>query len=187
MTVERDCIVDEDFFSWPLQERLLGDDNVLVWPSRNLVNKLCYQHGAIRCWPRPLALIRGRRAQIRALPSQIMVSPSRGYATHHINASPDRAFSYAFREGVRLATSNGRRVTRELAKRLSGEDYRRLLIWMSVGTDVENGLWAIYGARLGCKMANLGALDLQAVFDGGWLASFWEQEVAPQFRGDGIC
>ncbi len=186
ITVERDCVVDEDFFSSQLDERLLSDDSVLVWPARNIVNKLCYQHGAIRCWPRPLALSRSRRGQNRPVPNEITVPAPRGYATHHINASPDRAFGHAFREAVRLSTVNGRRVTRQHANRLATEDYRHLLVWMSVGADVENGLWAIYGARLGCKMASLGALNLRAASKSDWLASFWEDEVAPQFRGDSM-
>jgi hypothetical protein len=33
-------------------------------------------------------------------------------------------------------------------------NYDHLCIWQSVGADVDNGLWAIYGARLGIHMTN---------------------------------
>ncbi len=186
VTVEGECVLAEGFFSVKIDDGLLARDRILLWPARNTVNNLCYEYGAIRCWPRPLALSRSGEAPAGAATATVMMPP--GYATHRINASPGLAFSHGFCEGVRLSTLDGRRLARGHSTRLPGIDYRRLLVWMSVGADAPHGLWAIYGARLGCKMASLGALDLAAVFSGDWLATFWRHVVAPQFRGQGmIC
>lgn len=186
VTVEGDSVLDADFFAAEIDDGLLVQDCILIWPATNTVNNLCYEYGAIRCWPRPLALSRGGQAPAGPAPATVMMPT--GYATHRINASPGLAFSHGFCEGVRLSTLAGRRLVRGHSARLPAEDYRRLLIWMSVGADAPHGPWAIYGARLGCKMASLGALDLAAVSAGGWLDAFWRSEVAPQFRGPGmIC
>ena len=35
------------------------------------------------------------------------------------------------------------------------KNYERLITWCNIGADVENGLWACYGARLGAYDVNL--------------------------------
>jgi hypothetical protein len=65
-----------------------------------------------------------------------------------------------------------------------------LLVWCSVGRDVENGEWAIYGARLGAYMTNLTDWDFVHVRDFKWLNNFWKTEVAPKFESemaDSVC
>ena len=111
ITVEGDCVVDEEFFSARIDAGLPGEDRVLVWAIRNSVNNLCYEHGAMRCWPRPLALSGGGQAPGSEVPT--IVVAAHGYGTHRINASPESAFGHGFGEGVRLSTLNGRRVAEE--------------------------------------------------------------------------
>ena len=59
----------------------------------------------------------------------------------------------------------------------------------NIGTDVENGLWAIYGARLGCEMTVLTKWDTNLISDYDWFKNFFNNEVAPRFVGDNdmIC
>jgi hypothetical protein len=54
-------------------------------------------------------------------------------------------------------------------------------VWASVGADAENGLWAIYGTRLGCQMTNMTDWDYTNVRDFEYLNQFWEDEIADKF------
>ena len=62
---------------------------------------------------------------------------------------------------------------------------------MSVGDDSENGLWAIYGARQGCHMTNIGRedWDWRNVRDFDWLTEFYKSNVGPKFEdgNDQLC
>jgi hypothetical protein len=57
---------------------------------------------------------------------------------------------------------------------------------MNVGADVENGLWAMYGARLGCQMTNLTDWDYVNVRDFTYLNNLWKTEVETFVNNDNI-
>ena len=61
-----------------------------------------------------------------------------------------------------------------------------MLVWMSVGEDAPYGLWAIYGARLGCYMTNLDreGWDWRDVRDFEWHTKFFQETVMPQFADE---
>jgi hypothetical protein len=85
---------------------------------------------------------------------------------------------------------NGDVVDPSAIKRIHRENYRRLMVWMTVGEDTTNGLWAIYGARLGAYMTNVTRKewDWKNVRDFDWLTKYFEDELAPQFAdGDELC
>ena len=71
-------------------------------------------------------------------------------------------------------------------KNIHKDNYSRMLIWLSVGADSLNGLWAIYGARLGCYMTNLQRddWDWRDVRDFEWHTKFWNERIAPEFETD---
>jgi hypothetical protein len=78
-----------------------------------------------------------------------------------------------------------------LKEKVHNKNYKRLLTWMSVGDDCENGLWAIYGARLGCYMTNIdrSSWDWRNVRDFDWLTKYFEEHVLPGFadNSDELC
>jgi hypothetical protein len=55
-----------------------------------------------------------------------------------------------------------------------------LCIWQTVGADVDNGFWSIYGARLGTWMTMLQNWDYRLVQDFDELAKLWKE-----FENDG--
>ena len=71
------------------------------------------------------------------------------------NGSPYRHGEQVFREGVKMGLEGGDVVDPSKLKQIHRENYKRLLVWMTVGEDATNGLWAIYGARLGCMMTQM--------------------------------
>jgi hypothetical protein len=78
------------------------------------------------------------------------------WSTTYPNASPYSAWRAGFREGVKMCLDRGARPTlSDFESRTVSRNYDNLCIWQSVGQDVENGKWAIYGARLGTYLTLL--------------------------------
>jgi hypothetical protein len=100
----------------------------------------------------------------------------------HQTATPYQAFRAGFREGVKMSLNQGKRVP---ADKFSDEiwygNYNRLQTWCNIGADVENGWWAMYGARLGCSKAVLTDWDPNLIADYTWFSKFFKEEVAPNF------
>ena len=78
------------------------------------------------------------------------------YSTTYPNYTPFQAWRAGFREGVKMCLINGAKPTLEQFKDLvSQRNLNNLTIWHNVGMDVENGDWAIYGARVGTMLTML--------------------------------
>ena len=52
-----------------------------------------------------------------------------------------------------------------------------LIVWMNIGADVDNGTWAMLGARQGCEMTMCTNWDWVQVRDFKYLKSFWEENL----------
>lgn len=119
-------------------------NHVFSWSSFNVINNTSYGNGGVKCWP--VKLIKEMRTH--ELDSTIDFDLSNylelnAIGSHTvINGSARQAWRAGFRDGVKLS--------------LIENDWRtdnRLYNWLNVGADVEFGLWAIYGARLGRFLA----------------------------------
>ena len=75
-------------------------------------------------------------------------------------------------QGVKLEN------TKKFIHSVHKKNYHRLLAWLNVGSDVENGYWAMFGARQGCYMTNCTDWDYVNVRDFKWLNQFWEDQNA---------
>ena len=73
------------------------------------------------------------------------------YSTTVINSTKQQAFTAGYREGVKMCLDRGRPLARAIFKeKIWPVNLRILSTWMSVGADVENGKYAMMGARVGC-------------------------------------
>jgi hypothetical protein len=61
-------------------------------------------------------------------------------------------------------------------KKIWWQNYHRLLIWASVGADVENGIYSILGAREGAALTNCTDWDYSNVRDFDWLTNYWNEQ-----------
>ena len=60
--------------------------------------------------------------------------------------------------------------------KMHNRNYDHLSIWQTVGADVDNGFWSIYGARLGTWMTMLNkGWDYRQVQDFDILAELWKE------------
>jgi hypothetical protein len=99
------------------------------------------------------------------------------------NGSPRQAWRSGFREGVKMTLDQGLKIpVKDLKKEIYWKNMIRLLVWCSVGADVEHGLWCIYGARMGCHLTNLTDWDFVNVRDFEYLNDMWANEITPKFE-----
>ena len=199
ITVDADNIVLEDFFNIELDMDKIGANHVISFAAKNIVNGLVYGNGGIKMWPvevvnamrtHEAAPESDKAAQVDFCWNIQYVQMNNWYSWVYNNGSPLQAWRAGFREGVKMGLEGGDVVDPSKLKDIFRENYRRLMVWMTVGDDIENGLWAIYGARLGCHMTNIlrHEWDWKNVRDFDWLSDYFNNELAPQFEGtDQMC
>jgi len=191
ITVDADTIVKEEFFNATINEDLANDMlKTLSWSSSNHVNGLVYGNGSLKCWTKPFVLNMKTHEASLEPKNKIEFCFEDGYLQYNDiysetfpNASPRQAWRSGFREGVKMTLDQGiKNATKTMKQDMYWKNLIRLLVWCSVGADVENGLWSIYGARLGCYKTNLTDWDYVNVRDFEYLNNLWEEEVAPKFE-----
>ena len=200
ITIDADNIVDPAFLSVDVDMDAIGDMDVISWAGKNVINGLVYGNGGIKCWPKRVvygmkthenAPEGDKRAQVDFCWNINYVQMNNIYCDVMNNGSPLQAWRAGFREGVKMGLIDGDVVPKEQLKNVHKENYQRLLTWMTVGEDTDNGLWAIYGARLGCHMTNItrNEWDWRNVRDFRYLTNMFEQDIAPKFIGekDQLC
>src|SRR5210317_460924 len=200
ITVDGDNIVMDDFFEqqldFPDRDRDGNDisESIFSWNGKNLLNGLVYGNGGLKCWPRNYVL--DMKTHEEAEDDEGMefcwklnyIQLNDTFSEVHQTASPFQAFRAGFREGVKMSLDQGVRVRAdEFIQKIWWGNYNRLQTWCNIGSDVENGLWAIYGARLGCEMTVLSDWDTNLISDYEWFHEFFYNDILPRFPGDTVC
>jgi hypothetical protein len=159
-------------------------NSVISWPSRNIINGLVYGNGGIKCWNRDTILTmqtheaadsKNPRAQIDFCWDINYIPLDTTFTDICNNLTPHQAWRAGFREGVKMSLNEGAKV--EHLQQLWKGNLNRLAIWMMVGSDVDNGEWAMYGARLGCYMTQFTDWDHVNVRDFDYLDDLWNVSV----------
>jgi hypothetical protein len=98
------------------------------------------------------------------------------YSTTYPNGSAFQAWRAGFREGVKMCLNKGVRPTlQEFKQRVHQRNLDHLTIWHNVGRDVDNGVWAMAGARMGTYMTMITPTwDYRAVQDFSALEELWD-------------
>lgn len=192
ITVDADNIVREDFFNAEVDLSLVGDNDVISWAGKNIVNGLVYGNGGVKCWPVHVVEQMKSHEAAEKESSQVdfcwdinYIQMNNVYSDVMNNASPLQAWRAGFREGVKMSLVGGVPVDpRKMKQLIHYKNHQRLLVWCSVGEDVENGLWAMYGARLGCYLTNLkkDEFNYVDVRDFDWLVNYFHKTVAPSIK-----
>lgn len=181
--IDGDNIPDPEFFN--LQLRL--DDNnrdcVFRYKARNIINGLQYGNGGISCWTKDFVNNMETHEASKGDPETCVefcfhpkyLAMADCYSTTFPNGSPFQAWRAGFREGVKMCLDRGAKPSlATFEQKVVSRNYDNLCIWQSVGRDVENGEWAIYGARLGTYMTMLRDWDYTQVQDFEYLKGLWE-------------
>jgi hypothetical protein len=196
ITIDGDNIIDAKFLN---QEYDLDDHEdvhwnrevnfdqcVVSWTARNTINGLMYGNGGIKCWPKEKVL--NMRTHENADPDNIhaqvdfcwdlqYIQMNTCYSEIMNNATPQQAWRAGFREGVKMALDRGIKPTKEDFLNGHWKNLHRLWIWLMVGADVENGMWAIYGARKGLFLTMCTDWDYVNVRDFEYLNDYWNKTI----------
>jgi|SRR5210317_243197 hypothetical protein len=188
ITVDGDNIIRQDF----LNQTIDFDENedlsncVISWAGSNNINGLIYGNGGLKCWP--VNYVLNMRTHENADPNNphaqvdfcwdVRYIQMEGvYCDVHNNSTPHQAWRAGFREGVKMALDRGVRVSKEDFHNNHWKNLHRLYIWLMVGADAENGMWAIYGAREGLYKTMCTDWDYVNVRDFEYLNNYWDTEV----------
>ena len=197
ITVDGDNIIDEKFLSkefdltdhedahWNQSSEL--EHCVISWSAQNVINGLIYGNGGIKCWPKKKVLEMktheaadpsNPHAQVDFCWDLEYIQMNSCYSNIMNNATPQQAWRAGFREGVKMALDRGVKPSnKEEFLKLHWKNLHRLYIWLMVGTDVDNGLWAIYGARKGLLLTMCTDWNFVNVRDFEYLNDYWNKTL----------
>ena len=181
--IDGDNLPDPEFFNLQLRLDDQNNDHVFRWKARNEINGLMYGNGGLSCWTKDF--VNNMQTHEHSDGSddtcvEFCFDPKYQamhdcYSTTYPNGSPYQAWRAGFREGVKMCLDRGAKPDlKEFERRVQQRNYDHLSIWQTVGRDVENGWWAIYGARLGTYMTMLREWDYRQVQDFNYLKTLWE-------------
>jgi hypothetical protein len=121
-----------------------NDSNIISFSGYNIVNGTQYGNGGIKCWHKDT--IRNMRTHENSIGDKFTIDfDYHNYLEFnmigsdvYINSSPLQAWRAGFRETFKLS----------LDDTIDWRNKDRLYRWMHLGSDVENGLYCIHGARM---------------------------------------
>jgi len=160
--IDGDNIPTEQFFNLTLE---FADETwksaVFRWRARNHINGLMYGNGGISSWTRTFVnCMRTHEATDGSVETQVEFcfdplywAMHDCYSTTYPNGSAFHAWRAGFREGVKMCLNKGARPSlQEFRQRVHQRNLDNLTIWHNIGRDVEHGIWAMAGARMGTYM-----------------------------------
>ena len=160
VTVDGDTIVDPKFMQVELDLDKLGvdDDYQFSWCGKIEANGLMYGNGSLKMWTKDFVKNMkthentdgSDETSIEFCYFDNYYQLNENYSKSIITATPHQAWRAGFREGVKMSLDRGKPT--EDINSLWWQNRHRLFIWQMVGCDVPNGIWAVYGARLGTYM-----------------------------------
>lgn len=153
-----------------------------TWAGRNHINGLVYGNGGLKLWSKDF--VNGMNSHENSTDQAAKVDFCWSnkyhevfgtYSTTMANGSPYQAFRSGYREGVKMSLDNGHKVRpSEFMQKIWIYNLHKLLIWCSVGADVDNGVWSVFGARLGAYDCTLTDWDYTQINDYDWFKGKWE-------------
>lgn len=189
ITVDGDNTVHPKFLEQEIDfdEHTDLENCVISWCGKNVINGLMYGNGGLKCWPKEFVL--NMRTHENADPdnphAQVdfcwdlkYIQQNSCYSDVWNNYTPQQAWRAGFREGVKMALDRGVKPSKQDFLNGHWKNLHRLWIWLMVGADVENGDWAIYGAREGLYKTMCTDWDYVNVRDFKYLNNLWETEYS---------
>ena len=186
ITIDGDTIIDPKFLQVELDLDELGatPEHQFSWAGKIDINGLKYGNGSIKMWTRDFVNNMqthensdgSDETNIEFCYFDKYLQLNENYSTSIISSTPQQAWRAGFREGVKMSLNRGKVV--DDLKTIWWQNYNRLLIWTMIGADVENGLWAILGARSGLFMNMCTDWDHVQVRDFNYLNDLWETSFA---------
>lgn len=197
--IDGDNIPDAEFFNQTLT--LVSSEweqAVFRWRARNHINGLMYGNGGLSSWTREFVMnMRTHEATDGRVETEVEFcfdplywAMYDCYSTTYPNGSPFQAWRAGFREGVKMCLNKGVKPTvEEFQQQVHQRNLDHLTIWHNIGADVNNGAWAMAGARQGTYMTMLTNWDHKQVQDFDALAEIWNtvKDTDPRLLGGRVA
>jgi hypothetical protein len=156
ISVDGDNIIDESFLLQTLDWTKTNNKAVHRWRAKNNINGLVYGNGGLVGWDRQTCLTMKTHENAETEENKIDFCwgvPHENlhncYSTTVINSTAQQAFIAGFREGVKMSTDKGKPIPAKDFRRVWPSNLRTLVTWCTIGADVDNGKFAMLGARMG--------------------------------------
>ena len=184
--VDGDNIVDPSLFDQQINIDSMPPNAVIRWQALNSINGLKYGNGGVSSWTRKFVSEMKTHENSEGDDQSLIefcfhdqyVAVQECFSTSVINTTDKQAWMAGFREGVKMSLNQGSRVSpANFLKDIWRPNLRNLCIWMSVGADVKNGLWSMYGASQGCTWTTLSEWDHAQTRDFNQLDQIWDQTI----------
>ena len=163
ISVDGDNIIDPKFLLETLDWTKTDKKAVHRWRASNNVNGLVYGNGGLVGWHKETCLAMRTHENADSDENEIDFCwgvPHENlfncYSQTVINASEGQAFVAGYREGAKMATEKGKPFNETNFNRIWPDNLSRLSTWCTIGADVDNGKYAMLGARMGCYDTVLG-------------------------------
>ena len=184
ITVDADNIINDDFLNQVIDfdENTDLTNKVISWTAKNIINGLSYGNGGLKCWPKQHVLnMRTHENSDGSDDTAVEFcfddkywALHNCYSTTYPNQTAFQAWRAGFREGVKMCLDKGAKpALTDFEKKVHSRNFDNLQVWQNIGRDVDNGVWAIYGARLGTQMTMLTDWDFTKVQDFDELDKLW--------------
>ena len=144
-----------------------------------------YGNGGLKCWPKQYVLDMkthenadpdNPNAQVDFCWDLKYIQQNSWYSDVYNNETPHQAWRAGFREGVKMALDQGVKPTKEAFLQGHWKNLHRLWVWLMIGSDIENGDWAVLGARAGLYKTMCTDWDYVNVRDFEYLNTLWKEE-----------
>lgn len=187
---ERFVLIDGDNMPYPdfFNQTLTFKDEewesaVYRWRAKNNINGLMYGNGGVSSWTKTFVnTMRTHENTDGQTENDVEFCFYPNYWAMHDcfsttfpNQSKFHAWRAGFREGVKMCLNRGARpdIT-EFKNQVHQRNLDHLTIWHNIGRDVDNGIWAIAGSRMGTYMTMLTEWDYTQVQDFEALEELWK-------------
>lgn len=189
---ERFILIDGDNLPDPSFETVIlsitknNKDAQFRWRAKNHINGLYYGNGGMSSWTREYIMNMkthentdgSDKTNIEFCFDPLYWPMHNCYSTTYPNQSAKQAWRAGFREGVKMCSKDGvmpnKNDKQNFEKYVWRRNLQNLSIWQTLGRDVDNGFWAILGARLGTHYLMLRDWDYTDVRDFDALDKLWE-------------
>lgn len=188
-TTERFILVDGDNMPYPefFNQTLEFKDNewgtaVYRWRAKNNINGLMYGNGGLSSWTRTFVNNMQTHENTDGTAEndvEFCFYPNYWamhdcFSTTYPNQSEFHAWRAGFREGVKMCLNKGHRPNvNEFKDQVHQRNLDHLTIWHNIGRDIDHGIWAIAGSRMGTYMTMLTNWDYKLVQDFDALNDLW--------------
>lgn len=190
--IDGDNMPDESFFNLQLDFTQVEENYQRAqfrWKAVNAINGLRYGNGGMSSWTKEYVMnMKTHEASEGNATTTVDFCLDSSdnlywamydcYSTTYPNYTPFQAWRAGFREGVKMCLNRGAvPKVDEFKESIASRNLNNLTIWHNVGLDVENGEYAIWGAREGTYRTLLTDWDHRDV---QWFDNYvhmWEKEM----------